>query len=805
MDKIPSTSDVHHLLHDFVFANTAIITGSILFFFAVFFSYKKYKESLLKKENNECTIKQSETGIPKPSKKQDIVTNKRPESKKDEKQWKTPIGLQNKSKSSNTDPSKSKKTLQEKKDASPSKSPKTYYKEEMMPEIVNKAKIQETHHTDIKTKILLREENPPETSFGPVAKKSNQNVPVRLTEVTKNPDEKSRPSSEAKGEARSINMNVQEKKNVSPKTHMRKENFPDTALDPIGKTLSQNEQERIKEDKKITEEKSNPRSEANTEARRLLGIPKRQLIVRPERDEIKEAEDFQKELKETERKAEEEARRFMKPINLNIDKNARTKEESKKIKEKELNLVRMMCGEFREVTKLDGNEEKEEKRKEMEKVRSARTYFKDADKYRSESMSAVPRMKLRMEEENLKKSSQMRLSQFEPGKIQGKFTSMFDGANHTETEAKQTPPRKKLITLDQVLKKSMVEDEQEQALLDRDRELEELKQARKNWTAPEDNKAEDVGTDPPFKSNNNSAVKKRWAPVNSERKEKTKSLNVPQKLDIKDIFCKEPTSNIEGPKKEVEKELNEIRESRPTPLTKRWKPKPYQKPAERSQSAHVPHRATLSDNSWVLEKSESRMEEERKKALDELEFVKKVRMETLEVVENNEIERPSSRFETMKELEELKKSRSETFVGNRNWEKQEETKGEIRTSHLKSPDIKCVRFNESNKEEEIPVEKDTEEVSTKGDSRVKTKLQQIKQQTEKGMSKLTSSKFKQLQDLESKNEKTREELPEKTKDMLISRSRSLSRIRNAGQKMMELTNEQLSKLTKPKMSKAARA
>ena len=37
------------------------------------------------------------------------------------------------------------------------------------------------------------------------------------------------------------------------------------------------------------------------------------------------------------------------------------------------------------------------------------------------------------------------------------------------------------------------------------------------------------------------------------------------------------------------------------------------------------------------------MEEERRKALEELEFVKKVRMETVEVIENNEIERPSSR------------------------------------------------------------------------------------------------------------------------------------------------------------------
>ena len=110
---------------------------------------------------------------------------------------------------------------------------------------------------------------------------------------------------------------------------------------------------------------------------------------------------------------------------------------------------------------------------------------------------------------------------------------------------------------------------------------------------------------------------------------------------------------------EVEKELNEIREARPTPLAKRWKPKQYQKankmiyiysipnynssPPERSKSAHVLQRAKLADNSWVVEKSESRMEEERRKAMQELEFVKKVRMESLEVIEDKEIERSSSR------------------------------------------------------------------------------------------------------------------------------------------------------------------
>jgi len=521
MDKIhsaPSYSDLHHLLYDYVFANTAVITGSTLFLFVIIFSYKKFKGNLSKKENNELTIKQSETGtgIPKPAKKQEIVSNKKPELKKDEKQWKTPIGIQNKSKISNTDLSKNKNSLQEKKDASPSKSPKTYGRKEKMPEIVNNTKPQETR-TEIRTKqenectkplknnmnvhekengspkALFREENSPNISVRPTANKLDQNMSGRLTDEIRNPVDKKSPGSEA----RKLNLSVQEKKDVTPKIHLREENSPDISLDPAVKKSNQNAPGTSKDEIKVLEEKNSPKSETNAEARKLLGIPKRQLIVRPERDEMKEAEDFQKELKETERKAEEEAKRSMRPMNLNIDPHARTKEESKKIKEKELNLVRMMCGEFREVTKLDGNEEKEEKRKEMEKVRSARTYFKTADKYRSESMTAVPRMKLRMDEENLKSSSQMRLSQFEPGKIQGKFTNMFDGSNQTETEAKQTPPRKKLITLDQVLKKNMVEDEQ--ALLDRERELEELRQARKNWTAPEDKREENIDGGQVFK------------------------------------------------------------------------------------------------------------------------------------------------------------------------------------------------------------------------------------------------------------------------------------------------------------------
>ena len=155
------------------------------------------------------------------------------------------------------------------------------------------------------------------------------------------------------------------------------------------------------------------------------------------------------------------------------------------------------------------------------------------------------------------------------------------------------------------------------------------------------------------------SVRNRWNPVNSDRQEKTRSLEVPQKLNTKDVFVNDSKADTKDHKIEVEKELNEIREARPTPLAKRWKPKQYQKvdmtisvmlafnfhlqPTERSKSAHVLQRVKLADNSWVVEKSESRMEDERRKTMQELELVKKVRMESLEVIENAEMERPPSR------------------------------------------------------------------------------------------------------------------------------------------------------------------
>merc|ERR1711892_626227 len=127
-------------------------------------------------------------------------------------------------------------------------------------------------------------------------------------------------------------------------------------------------------------------------------------------------------------------------------------------------------------------------------------------------------------------------------------------------------------------------------------------------------------------------------------------------------------------------------------------------------------------------------EEERKKALHELEFVKKARMESLEVIENAEVDRPSSRqemksrYETMRELEEVKKTRFEAKADDLDC-----NEVTIKTEFENHPNIdklnntvvyesvKCVRFDETKREKEISVEKDTEEdiTNNKPESKVK--------------------------------------------------------------------------------------
>merc|ERR1719429_975685 len=113
------------------------------------------------------------------------------------------------------------------------------------------------------------------------------------------------------------------------------------------------------------------------------------------------------------------------------------------------------------------------------------------------------------------------LSQFEPGRLNKKFTSKFESETDLAGE-RGRPPSKKLITLDQILIKDYSASD-EMSL--KERELEELKEIRKNWVPPETSpKISSAISDKTSPSARNS-VKARWNPVSMEsRAEKSQSL-----------------------------------------------------------------------------------------------------------------------------------------------------------------------------------------------------------------------------------------------------------------------------------------
>ena len=85
---------------------------------------------------------------------------------------------------------------------------------------------------------------------------------------------------------------------------------------------------------------------------------------------------------------------------MNIDPNPRSRKEMAQNKETHIDLVKKMGGKLREMKKVNelGDENREEKLQDIAKIQGARTYFKEVAR-RSESMNAVPRLKLRSYDE----------------------------------------------------------------------------------------------------------------------------------------------------------------------------------------------------------------------------------------------------------------------------------------------------------------------------------------------------------------------------------------------------------------------
>ena len=239
-------------------------------------------------------------------------------------------------------------------------------------------------------------------------------------------------------------------------------------------------------------------------------------------------------------------------------------------------------------------------------------------------------------------------------------------------------------------------------------------------------------------------MKLRWNPATYEdRKEKTKSLDIPSKLDVKNILDKKNSGDTDtrDDKIKIQQELQEISTSRVTPMSKRWKPQ--DKVVQRSKSAHPIGRINLPDNCWVLERPSSQnMEEEKEKIILELETVKQAR---LEVADQLEIDRPSSRLqdlarsETLKELEFVKNVRKEGVN-----EDDFTVEGMGKNNFSEPVEHKSVRFNE---------EKIDKSFSSPSSS--KSFPSTFKSTEESEGAQEPKSKFKQINNISDKRERAR--------------------------------------------------
>jgi hypothetical protein len=154
-----------------------------------------------------------------------------------------------------------------------------------------------------------------------------------------------------------------------------------------------------------------------------------------------------------------------------------------------------------------------------------------------------------------------RLSQFEPGKLNKKISNVFEGST-AENEERGRAPRKKLISENQVFKQDEDLDVERKV---RQREIEELREARKNWVPPEDSPQQ---THPAIVRCDvlveKGCVTKRWQKVQDDRKEQEQSAQ---------------GEDLDKERHERQKEIVEMKEAR-----KSWVP-PEDSPQEPHSSA----------------------------------------------------------------------------------------------------------------------------------------------------------------------------------------------------------------------------
>merc|ERR1711892_547386 len=184
------------------------------------------------------------------------------------------------------------------------------------------------------------------------------------------------------------------------------------------------------------------------------------------------------------------------------------------------------------------------------------------------------------------------LGQFQPAKMNSKFKNIFENSASSEELEIRRQPKKKLITLDQVLIKSASQDINHE----KEVELEIIKTLRKNWVPPEVLNVE----------------------VSQTKLE-------PKKLQIDHVYGNDAREGTEKLKVERQTELDEVRQT--APLAARWLPETNgdAKDEKRSRPSSA-MKVTQKDDFWLKMKSDEKVEEEKMKVHREMESIKQARL-----------------------------------------------------------------------------------------------------------------------------------------------------------------------------------
>merc|ERR1711915_501905 len=451
---------------------------------------------------------------------------------------------------------------------------------------------------------------------------------------------------------------------------------------------------------------------------------------------------------------------------------------------------------------------------------------------RFSSINAVPKIKFRDQFESNCKRKALESSQFQPDKINSKFKNIFEQQGQDQEITVRAQPKKRLITLDQVLIKSPSQDNTNE----KEAELEIIKNLRKNWVPPEEIKIEVAQT----------------------------KLE-PGKLKIDHVYGNDKKGGTEELKVQRENELNDIRHS--ASFAARWKPNEEERAEEniglRPRSAM---KLMQSDDFWVKDKSDTNTDAEKRKIVHEIETIKQARLkfedepelrqenegrlktlQELEMLRSNQKQADNSVSKIKRDLEEINRSVvmkenstvhivdfqtptdqwkqgrekiRDTFDAKSQEERKEETVNSWKPASIVAGKDKSFSelgvFMKTSNEEAKNLENKTdakieEAKNMHFESKAKEKLEEIRQidLEAKARAKLNEIKNLEIFKLKEKtvelakkleSERGRKRDRKKTEKSVgpSLRSKSISTLRTAGQKIKVLTNEKLKSVKKQK-------